>query len=48
MGVLDPVGVAGVEVDTYQHGRAVHYVSHQDQKVEETIWLLVMSRANGR
>lgn len=49
MGVLYPVGVAGVEVDTYKHCRALYHVSHQNQEVEETIGLLlVVSLANGR
>lgn len=37
VGVLYPVGVAGVEVDTYKHARAVYRISHQNQEVEKTI-----------
>ena len=49
VGVLYLVGVAGVEVDTYKHARAVYRISHQNQEVEKTIWLLlVVSLANGR
>ena len=36
MGFVYPLGVAGVEMDTYQHGCPVYYFSHQNQEMEET------------
>lgn len=34
MGLLDAVGLAGGHVSAYQHGGALHLLSHEDPRLE--------------
>ncbi len=45
MGIVYPLSMAGVEMDTYQHGCPVYYLSHQNQEMEETDCSLSSNKA---